>query len=193
MFELLSTLIKGTKLRAPIGFVATGAPNRTIREANDAITGTRQVLVALLMRQRTEQRALDAARARKGSLEDRVREALASGDDNRAIETASIVADLENEEDVRVETVARLEDKVRRLRISIEKASRRVSDLREGALTAFGSLDPLDDEILGEVDAVLSQRARGERLTAAGFAPEVRVRADDVLARLKSVRTPAAA
>jgi hypothetical protein len=193
MFELLSTFIKGAKLKAPIVRAAMDASNQTIREANDAITGTRKVLVTLLMRQRNEQRAIDIARTRKAALEDRIREALATGNDERATESAIMVADLENEEDVRVETVARIEDKVRRLRLSIEKATRRVSDLREGALTAFGGVGSFGDEIIGEVDAVLSQKALGDRLTAAGFAPEARVRAEDVLARLKSIPAPVAA
>jgi phage shock protein A len=136
------------------------------------------------------------------------------------MEGATAIADLENEEDVRVGTVVRIEEKVRRLRLSVEKAHRRVVDLRQGAITARaidlerrsqkqvvrsingGSAieeaealirrvadqdDPLEHaEIADEIDASLSHKATEDRLAAAGFGPQTKVRPEDVLARLKT-------
>jgi phage shock protein A len=177
------------------------------------------------MRQRTEQRALEMVQTRKIGLEARVREALAAGNETLAMEGATAIADFENEEDVRAETVARLADKVKRLRVSVEKAHRRVVDLRQGAVTARaidmerksqrrivrainGSSaieeaealirrvadqdDPLEHaEIAEEIDASLSHKATEDRLAAAGFGPQTKVRPEDVLARLKATpKTP---
>lgn len=223
MLDLLSTLIKGANAKATetaTDYFAIDLLNQKIREAEAGVTGAKQALATLIMRQRTEQRALEMVQVRKIGLEDRVREAIAAGNEELAMEGATAIADLENEEDVRRETVARIADKVRRLRLSVEKAHRRVVDLRQGAVTARaidverkaqkrvirsingGSAieeaealirrvadqdDPLEQaEIAEEIDASLNHRVTEDRLAAAGFGPQTKVRPEDVLARLRT-------
>ena len=230
MFDLLSTLIKGANAKATetaTDYFAIDLLNQKIREAEAGVTGAKQALATLIMRQRNEQRALDLVRTRKIGLDGRVRDALAAGNEELAMEGATAIADLENEEDVRVGTVVRIEEKVRRLRLSVEKAHRRVVDLRQGAITARaidlerrsqkqvvrsingGSAieeaealirrvadqdDPLEHaEIADEIDASLSHKATEDRLAAAGFGPQTKVRPEDVLARLKTTPTAPAA
>lgn len=230
MFDLLSTLIKGANARATetaTDYFAIDLLNQKVREAEAGVTGAKQALATLIMRQRNEQRALDMVRTRKIGLEDRVRDALGTGNEELAMEGATAIADLENEEDMRVGTVMRIEEKVRRLRLSVEKAHRRVIDLRQGAVTARaidverkaqkrvirsingGSAieeaealirrvadqdDPLEQsEIADEIDASLSHRPTEDRLAAAGFGPQTKVRPEDVLARLKTPPAPPAA
>jgi phage shock protein A len=227
MFDLLSTLIRGANAKATetaTDYFAIDLLNQKIREAESGVTGAKQALATLIMRQRNEQRALDLVRTRKIGLEDRLREALAANNAELAMEGATAIADLENEEDVRAGTVVRIEEKVRRLRLSVEKAHRRVVDLRQGAVTARaidverkaqkrvirsingGSAieeaealirrvadqdDPLEQaEISEEIDASLSGKATEDRLAAAGFGPQTKVRPEDVLARLKTTPTP---
>lgn len=225
MFDLLSTLMRGANAKATetaTDYFAIDLLNQKIRQAEAGVTGAKQALANLIMRQRTEQRALDMVRTRKIGLEDRVRDALAAGNDELAMEGATAIAELENEEDVRAETVLRVAEKVKRLRLSVEKAHRRVVDLRQGAVTARAidverkaqkrvirsinggtaieeaealirrvadQEDPLEQ---AEIDASLSHKLTEDRLAAAGFGPQTKVRPEDVLARLKSKLTPPA-
>lgn len=226
MFDLLSTLIKGANAKAvetATDHFAIDLLTQKIREAEEGVSSAKQVLATLILRQRSEQKALDLLRSRKTSLEDRVRQALAGNNTDLAMEGAGAVAEMENEIAVRAETCARLEEKAFRLRNSVEKAHRRVVDLRQGALTARaidmerrsqkklnrslgGSAveeaealirrvadqdDPLAQaEILTEIDDGLTHKTTEQRLADAGYGPAMKVRAEDVLARLKT--TPAA-
>ncbi len=139
MFDLLSTLIKGANAKAvetATDHFAIDLITQKIREAEDGVSGAKQVLATLILRQRTEQKTLDLLISRRAGFEDRVRLALNAGNESLAMEGAAAVAEMENEIAVRSETVARLEEKVIRLRVSVEKAHRRVVDLRQGAMTA---------------------------------------------------------
>lgn len=139
MFDLLSTLIKGANAKAvetATDHFAIDLIGQKIREAEAGVTGAKQALASLILRQRAEQKALDLLVGRKSALEARVRLALEGGNEGLALEGAGAVAEMENEITVRAETLARLEEKTIRLRGSVEKASRRVVDLRQGAITA---------------------------------------------------------
>lgn len=226
MLQLLSTLMRGANAKAvetATDHFAIDLITQKIREAESGVAGAKQVLAALILRQRNEQQAFNALRTRRAALEERARSALAAGSDALAVEGAGAIAEMENECAVRQETLNRLEEKVARLRLSVEKAHRRVVDLRQGAITARainierrsqrglnralgGSAiqeaealirrvadqdDPFtEDEIAEEIDASLSHKSTEDRLAAAGFGPPTRVRAEDVLARLRTERVP---
>ncbi len=139
MFELFSTLVRGANARANEAVTdafAIDLITQKIREAEAGVSGAKQALATLILRQRAEQKALELLETRRQTLEDRVRQALAAGNTELAASGASSVADMENEALVRRETLARLDEKVSRLRLSVEKAHRRVVDLRQGAITA---------------------------------------------------------
>lgn len=223
MFDLFTTLIRGANAKAveqATDHFAIDLITQKIREAEAGVAGAKQVLATLIMRQRSEQQALDMLRSRKASLEARVRQAIAAGNEGLAAEGAGAIAEMENEEAARQQTCARLEEKVVRLRHSVEKAHRRVVDLRQGATTARaidmerrsqrsinrslnrGSAmqeaealikrvaeqdDPFAEaEIVEEIDARLSHKSTEDRLAEAGFGPATKVRAEDVLARLRT-------
>ena len=139
MFELFSTLVRGANAKANEAVTdafAIDLITQKIREAEAGVSGAKQALATLILRQRAEQKALELLETRRQTLEDRVRQALAAGNTELAAAGASSVADMENEALVRRETLARLDEKVSRLRLSVEKAHRRVVDLRQGAITA---------------------------------------------------------
>jgi len=228
MLELLSTLIKGTNARAietATDVFAIDLINQKIREAEAGVNNAKQALASLIMRQRAEETALGALRYRKGVMEDRVRKALAAGNDTLAHDGAVALAEMENEEAARADTVAKVGDRVARLRLSVEKAHRRVVDLRQGAITAraidlerksqrrvtraLGASaaeeaealirrvadqdDPLmQSDVLEEIDNSLSHKTTEDRLADAGFGPPTKVRAEDILARLRTTPAPAA-
>jgi phage shock protein A len=225
MFELLTTLIKGTNAKAvetATDIFAIDLITQKIREAEAGVNNAKQALASLIMRQRAEQKALDMLRTRKGTMEDRVRQALTAGNEALAMEGATALAQIENEETSRAETVARLNERVERLRGSVEKAHRRVIDLRQGAITAraidverksqkrinkaLGASaieeaealirrvadqdDPLaQSDILEEIDSSLSHKTTEDKLAEAGFGPATKVRAEDILARLRTTPT----
>lgn len=139
MFELFSTLVKGANAKATEAVTdafAIDLITQKIREAEAGVGGAKQALATLILRQRSEQTALDLLLTRKTTLEDRVRQALAAGNNDLAMEGAAAIAEMENEALIRQQTITRLGEKVTRLRHSVEKAHRRVVDLRQGAITA---------------------------------------------------------
>jgi phage shock protein A len=227
MFDLLSTLLKGSNAKAveaATDHFAIDLLSQKIREAEAGVNGAKQALATLILRQRAEQTALNLLRSRKAALEDRVRQAMSAGSSELAMDGARSIAEMENEESVRSGTIARLDEKVGRLRHSVEKAHRRVIDLRQGAITARaidverrsqrnlnrslqrGSAideaealirrvaeqdDPLEQaEIVEEIDQSLTHKSTEDRLADAGFGPSTKVRAEDVLARLRTTPAP---
>lgn len=139
MLDLLSTLFRGANAKASetvTDHFAIDLINQKIREAESGVEGAKHALAALIIRQRGEQKTLDALGVRKAILENRVREALAAGNETLALEGANAIAEMENEATIRAETLARLSERVARLRQSVEKAHRRVADLRQNAMAA---------------------------------------------------------
>ena len=139
MLDLISTLFRGANAKATeaaTDHFAIDLINQKIREAESGVEGAKQALAALILRQRAEQKTLDTLGVRKAILENRVREALAAGNETLALEGANAIAEMENEATIRAETLARLSERVARLRQSVEKAHRRVADLRQNAMAA---------------------------------------------------------
>ena len=93
-------------------------------------------LASLIQRQRAEEQQHTALKARVVDLTGRATEALEKGREDMATEAARAIATMENELTVRHETLERLDQKIVRLRSSIEAGHRRIIDLKQGAIQA---------------------------------------------------------
>lgn len=223
MLNVLKTLFLGASARAEeqlTDHFAIDLIEQKIRESEQALSLAKTTLAALIIRQRNEQQTLTRLETQIADLETRARQALAAGREDLATEAANAIANLENERAVRQSTLAQLADRVARTQAAVEKANRRIIDLRQGMISAraadaerkaqkslnrsIGSTtsireaeeliarvvngpDPFaESEVLDEIDAGLSQTGIRDRLGEAGFGDKTKVRADDVLARLKS-------
>jgi phage shock protein A len=139
MLDLITTLIRGANARAvetATDHFAIDLINQKIREAQAGVDAAKTALAALIMRQRHEDRVLEQLIKRRAVLEDRVRDAIVAGREDLAEQGACALADLENEATRRTAALAELRARVERLRHSVEKAYRRVADLRQGAMVA---------------------------------------------------------
>ncbi|MEO0904990.1 MAG: PspA/IM30 family protein, partial [Pseudomonadota bacterium] len=77
-----------------------------------------------------------ALKTRISDLTKRAKDALDNDREDMAAEAARAIANMENELTVRTETLDRLDQKVIRLRTSIESGHRRIIDLKQGAIQA---------------------------------------------------------
>lgn len=139
MFNVLKTLFAGASARAEEQLVDTFAIDlieQKIREADAGLAAAKNTLAALIVRQRNEQQTLDRLEAQIADLEARVRQALANGREDLAADGATAIAQLENERAVRKDTLAQLANRVTRIQSSVEKAHRRIIDLRQGMISA---------------------------------------------------------
>lgn len=223
MLNVLKTLFRGASARAEeqlTDHFAIDLIEQKIRESEQALSLAKSTLAALIMRQRNEQTTLTRLDTQVADLEDRARQALGAGREDLAGDAATAIADLENERAVRRDTLAQLSDRVARTQQAVEKANRRIIDLRQGMISAraadaerkaqkslnrsigqtasireaeeliarvVNGPDPFaESQVLDEIDAGLNGTDIRDRLGDAGFGQKSRVRADDVLARLKS-------
>jgi len=226
MLNVLKTLLRGASARAEeqlTDHYAIDLIEQKIRESESALANAKSTLAALIIRQRNEAGMLTRLDAQIADLEDRARAALVSGREDLAADAASAIADLENERAVRRQTLGQLGERVQRTQAAVEKADRRIIDLRQGMISArsadaerkaqrslnrsIGSTssireaealiarvvngpDPFaESEVLDEIDAGLDASSIRDRLGDAGFGDRTRVRADDVLARLRTAPT----
>ena len=139
MFGTLRTLFAGANARAEEQLRDTYAIeliDQKIREAEDGLRAAKGTLASLIQRQRSEDRLLATLEARIGDMTRRAAEALEAGREDLALQAAEALAQMENERNLRQETVLRLETKTVRLRQSVEAAHRRIMDLKQGAVTA---------------------------------------------------------
>ena len=139
MFKTLSTLILGANARAEDRVrdaFAIELIDQKIREAEATLKNAKATLATLIQRQRSEVRQKAGLDGRIADLTTRATEALAAGNEGMATEAAQAIAQMENESAIRAETLARLDQKVMRLRSSIEAGHRRIIDLRQGAIQA---------------------------------------------------------
>jgi len=139
MFKTLSTLIAGVNARSEDRVrdaFAIELIDQKIREAETSLKAAKATLASLIQRQRSEERQRDALKGRMKDMMNRAQSALDSGRDELAGEAAQAVAQMENELTIRIETCNRLDQKVIRLRNSIEAGHRRIIDLKQGAIQA---------------------------------------------------------
>lgn len=139
MFKTLSTLIAGVNARSEDRVrdaFAIELIDQKIREAETSLKAAKATLASLIQRQRSEERQRDALKNRIKDMMSRAQSALDTGRDDLASEAAQAVAQMENELTIRRETCDRLDQKVIRLRNSIEAGHRRIIDLKQGAIQA---------------------------------------------------------
>jgi len=139
MFGTLRTLVIGanarTEDRVKDAF-AIELIDQKIRESEAQLKAAKATLAALVQRQRSEIRLLDTLKTRLDTMTTRASEAMQAGRDDMALQAAEAIATMENEAQLRQETVTRLDGQVTRLRGSLEVAHRRLIDLKQGAITA---------------------------------------------------------
>jgi len=162
-------------------------------------------LASLITRSKSETKALDVLEGRIKDLEARISEALATGKEALAQDAAKLLANLENERNLRDRTLMSSQEKAERMRLAIEKTHRQLIDLRQGLITAksieaerkaightvlkrlLDNPDPIDAmEALEELEAGLSGESVIDRLSDAGIGTSDKVQAKDILARLKA-------
>lgn len=139
MLKTLSTLILGANARTEDRVrdaFAIELIDQKIREADNTLKTAKATLATLIQRQRSEIRQKAGLDARISDMTIRATEALVAGKEGLATEAASAIAQMENESAIRAETLTRLDQKVIRLRSSIEAGHRRIIDLRQGAIQA---------------------------------------------------------
>ena len=139
MFKTLSTLIVGASVRSEDRVrdaFAIELIDQKIREAEAGLKAAKATLASLIQRQRSEHAQRTALQKRIADLTRRAEAALADDSETLAMEAAEAIAQMENELTLRSQTCDRLDQKVLRLRASIEAGHRRIIDLKQGAIQA---------------------------------------------------------
>ncbi|WP_316014840.1 PspA/IM30 family protein [Roseobacter sp. HKCCA0434] len=139
MLRMIETLWRGANARAEERLTdeyAIELIDQKIREAQAGFRTARTTLATLVQRQRVESRAADDLDARIADLTTRAEAALAANREDLATQAAGAIADMENERAVRARTLDRLDGQITRLRHSLDKANRRIIDLKQGAIGA---------------------------------------------------------
>jgi phage shock protein A len=139
MLRTLNTLFDGANARAEERLrdhFCIELIDQKIREAEASLKAAKFSLASLIQRERSETRQITALENRTADLTGRATAALAEGRDDLATEAAGAIAQLENEQAVRGETLRRLESRILQLRHSVEAANRRIIDLKQGAIAA---------------------------------------------------------
>lgn len=139
MFKTLSTLIAGANARGEDRVrdaFAIELIDQKIRDADSSLKAAKSTLASLIQRQRAEEAQRNTLQRRLSDLTDRAKSALDEDRDDLALQAAEAIAQMENELAVRTETLQRLDQKVLRLRTSIEAGHRRIIDLKQGAIQA---------------------------------------------------------
>lgn len=107
-----------------------------IRETEDGLKNAKATLATMIQRQRSETRQIETLDKRIATMTDRAKAALSDGNDTMATEAAQAIATMENERSVRQTTLERLDQKVLRLRGSVQGMHRRIIDLKQGEIAA---------------------------------------------------------
>ncbi|MDA8586386.1 PspA/IM30 family protein [Rhodobacteraceae bacterium] len=139
MFSTLKTLMDGANARADDRLkdvYAIELIEQRIREADTNLSAAKVTLASLIQRKRSEEKLVATLDGRIKDLTTRASEALASKRNDLAEQAAQAIADMENERDLRRNTIDALETRISQLQLSIEAAHRRLVDLRQGAITA---------------------------------------------------------
>ncbi|MEP5728295.1 MAG: PspA/IM30 family protein [Sulfitobacter sp.] len=139
MFATMKTLFAGASARAEEqvrDHYSIELIDQKIREAEANLKAAKVGLASLIQRERSERRQMDAIADRITELTERARAAMAGGREDMATQAAQAIADMENEQGRRQETLDRLETRIMQLRQSVETSNRRIVDLKQGAVQA---------------------------------------------------------
>ncbi|MEM1237467.1 MAG: PspA/IM30 family protein [Pseudomonadota bacterium] len=107
-----------------------------IRESEDALKAAKATLATLIQRQRSETRQIEGLEKRIKTMVERARAAIQDGNEAMANEAAQAIATMKNEKTIRDGTLDRLDQKVMRLKASVETMHRRIIDLKQGEIAA---------------------------------------------------------
>jgi len=139
MFKTLATLINGANARGEDRVrdaFAIELIDQKIREAEGSLKAAKATLASLIQRQRSEDNMRSNLQSKVDDLMKRAQAALDDDRQDMAQQAAQSIASMENELTVRTETLSRLDQKILRLRTSIEAGHRRIIDLKQGAIQA---------------------------------------------------------
>lgn len=139
MFKTLATLINGANARSEDRVrdaFAIELIDQKIREAEGSLKAAKATLASLIQRQRAEDNMRRNLQSKVNDLMKRAQAALDDDREDMAQQAAQSIASMENELTVRTETLERLDQKILRLRTSIEAGHRRIIDLKQGAIQA---------------------------------------------------------
>lgn len=137
--NLFGTLLKGFGAKAEAKVrdqYAIELIEQKIRDAESGLAGAKQTLASLILRKRSEEKTLKNLKARIIDLEKRAGAALADGKEALALDAAEAIADIENEATVRQGTLNELNARVAKTQSAVEKAHRRIVDLKQGLVSA---------------------------------------------------------
>ena len=172
MFKTLATLIAGqnarTEDRVRDAF-AIELIDQKIRESETSLRAAKATLASLIQRQRAESQQHAALKTRISDLMQRATEAPENGREDMATEAARVIATMENELALRNETLERLDQKIIRLRSSIEAGHRRIIDLKQGVIQAR---------------AVKREQDIQMKMTKSGMSADSSQEAEDLIARV---------
>ncbi|GLQ15783.1 PspA/IM30 family protein [Maritalea porphyrae] len=139
MGNLFGTLLKSFSAKAEDQLTdkyAVELIEQKVREAEAGLSGAKRTLASLIIRKRGEEKMLSTLQNRAKDLEKRASAALEAGKEELAMDAAEAIAEIENEGAVRQATLDELEHRVSRTQSSVEKAHRRIVDLKQGLVTA---------------------------------------------------------
>mgnify|MGYP000636876456 CR=1 FL=1 len=111
MFGTFRTLITGASVRAEERVrdaYAIELIEQKIREVEASVKAAKTTLASLIQRKRSEERHVETLKTRIKSMTARAAEALEAGNDDLAGEAAEAIATMENELQLRGDTLARL-------------------------------------------------------------------------------------
>ncbi|MEO1151759.1 MAG: PspA/IM30 family protein [Pseudomonadota bacterium] len=139
MWKTLRTIMLGRSARAEEKLQTDHAPlilEQKIREAEAGHGQAKRALAQAIAQAKRERATLMGLESRIADLTGRVRMALSQHKEALAQDAAKLLADLENEQKVRTQSLTKAEERAERLRLAIEKTDRRLIELQQGLLTA---------------------------------------------------------
>lgn len=159
MLKVITTLIRGAVAEAEEAVFDSNAIRlleQQLRDAAASLEHSKRELACAMAHQSSEQRAIEALKARIGELETAGAKALAAGREDLAGEAAVVIAANEDEKAERQAALDRFSTDVRRLQKISDDGRRRLTDLRRGL------------ELARAQDALRRAGANGQRALATG-------------------------
>lgn len=111
-----------------------------IRDSEQSLSVAKSTLASIIMRQRNEAAAISRIKQQVADLETRAKAAIAAKNKNLSADAAQVIADLENEKSDRERAYKTFSEKRDKIQLSIEKAHRRIINLRQGANVAKATM-----------------------------------------------------
>lgn len=111
-----------------------------IRDSEQSLSVAKSTLASIIMRQRNEAAAISRIKQQVADLETRAKAAIAAKNKNLSADAAQAIADLENEKSDRERAYQTFSEKRDKIQLSIEKAHRRIINLRQGANVAKATM-----------------------------------------------------